>query len=362
VVPETSLPKLEALIRPAGSLVRPEDTAVLLNANARRVSRRMRRELGRVVPAENLYITHSLDEAEAAAQGILARGYKRIVAGGGDGTLSLLMDHLCRAVEAAPAGAHLDLPAIGVLKLGTGNALASHVGAGAPRNDLPLLHDEAEAEAVGALGVDVPLHLIEAAGRLAFFAGAGVDAMILNDYLAIKRRLRRHLARFGEGIVAYFGAAFGRTVPRLVTTARSRPVVTITNLGRPAWRLSERGLPVGDPLPAGAVLHEGPALMTSGATLPYYGAGMVMFPWACDRAGHMQLRVANPPVSHIVAHLPDLWTGTYAHDSIQDFHVTHVRMEFDRPTPVQVAGDGEGWQESLELRVSEHTIPLIHLN
>ncbi len=328
----------------------------------------MRRKFRRTVAPENLYLTNSLEEAEEATRQILARGYSRVVAGGGDGTLSILMDQLCRTAEAAAPGEQPDLPTIGVLKLGTGNALASHVGASSVRRDLGRLSGVETRRSLGGSRpgfseVSVPLHLIEAEGRLSFFAGAGVDAMILNDYMAVKKQLRRHFARMGEGIGAYLLATFGRTVPRLMTTARDRPVARIINLGRPAHRLNSRGLPTADaPIPTGGLLYEGPVLMASAGTLPYYGGGMVMFPWACDRAGHMQLRIANPPVSHLIRNIKDVWNGRYTHETLQDFHVTHVSMEFDRPFPVQVAGDAEGWQSSFEMKVSPHTVPLVHLN
>lgn len=339
-------------------------TAVLLNANARRVSPSLQRRMQRQVAPENLYLTHSLEEAEEATRQILDRGYRRVLAGGGDGTLSLLMDQLCRAAESAPPGEQPDLPAIGVLKLGTGNALASHVGSGRVGRDLTVHAATAEVtDEWPDAEVSVPLHLIEVSGRLSFFAGAGVDAMILNDYMAIKKRLRKHFARLGEGIGTYLLAAFGRTVPRLVTTAKRRPDARIINEGRPAYLLDSKGLPVRDrdPIPTGGVLYEGPLLMASTGTLPYYGGGMVMFPWACDRAGHMQLRIANPPVSHVIRNMRSLWNGTYTHESLMDFHVTHVSMEFSVPFPLQVAGDAEGWGETFELKVSPHTVPLVHL-
>ena len=359
------LPMGRDVVNANAVLLEDEGTAVLLNANARRVSPLLRRRMQKAVAPENLYLTKSLEEAEEATREILARGYRRVLAGGGDGTLSLLMDQLCRTAEAAPDGEQPDLPAIGVLKLGTGNALASHVGSGRVRGDLEVHAATAEVtDDWPDAEVSVPLHLIEASGRLSFFAGAGVDAMILNDYMAIKKRLRKHFARLGEGVGTYLIAAFGRTVPRLVTTAKRRPDARIINRGRPAYLLDSKGLPLRDrdPIPTGGVLYEGPLLMASAGTLPYYGAGMVMFPWACDRAGHMQLRIANPPVSHVVSNIKELWAGTYDHDTLMDFHVTHVSMEFDEPFPIQVAGDAEGWSDTFEMKVSPHTVPLVHLN
>ena len=335
--------------------VLPTETAVLLNANARRVSERTRRAVRRMVPSENLFFTHSLEEARRAGEEILARGYRQVVAGGGDGTVALLLDSLCRAAEAdACAGDDLSLPAIRVLRLGTGNALASHVGAGSLGRDLARLME-------GRGVCELPLHLIESAGRLSFFAGTGADAMIVNDYAAMKRRLRRVVpGRLAEGVLAYFVAAFGKTIPRVLSHGRA--TVRIINLGRPAVRLGPGGRVVGDPIGKGEVLYEGPSLMTSAGTLPYYGFGMRMFPWACDRSGFMQLRVCDAPVSSVVNHIPDIFSGTYDHARLFDFHVTHVRLEFDREAPVHVAGDAEGWRRELELAVSPHTVPIVHLN
>ena len=63
-----------------------EPVAVLLNANAKSVSDRLRQEIGKFVPDEDVYYSRSLDDARQITRQVLDRGYSTVLTGGGDGT------------------------------------------------------------------------------------------------------------------------------------------------------------------------------------------------------------------------------------------------------------------------------------
>src|SRR5579871_1122864 len=145
--------------RPAESRV-----AVVLNGRARGVSPELVHRIGRMVPRRDLFVSRTLGDSREIAQAIVERGYPAVLFGGGDGTfVQCLADLRERAsAEAAP------LPSVGVLKLGTGNALARALGASPPTVS-GLRHDLDRAAADRRR--DLPL--LEVDGVLTPFAGAG---------------------------------------------------------------------------------------------------------------------------------------------------------------------------------------------
>src|SRR5947209_14051100 len=91
--PATMLPSPSRL-RPQDALLTPETrgelrlvpresrVAVLLNANAKRVGPRVQKAFGEIVPKDDLFISRSLEEAEAHAKAIIARRYTSVLSGG----------------------------------------------------------------------------------------------------------------------------------------------------------------------------------------------------------------------------------------------------------------------------------------
>ncbi len=177
-----------------------ERVAVLLNANARNVSETLKRELENFVPPDDLYISRCFDDARSIARSVLERGYGTVLTGGGDGTfvgyVNCLFEEAMQrpgtadgrnALKLAPVPAHrVRLPRFGVLKLGTGNALADFAGASARR--VGVVEDILRARS-GECSASRPLHLLVHEGKRAHFAGLGIDARLLNDYVSIKDRV-----------------------------------------------------------------------------------------------------------------------------------------------------------------------------
>jgi diacylglycerol kinase family enzyme len=332
------------------SLVAGNRAAVLLNANAKQVNARVREALARVVPEEDLYYSRSHEDANLIADAVVARGYRTVFTGGGDGTfvswVNRILDHAERRM--APA------PRFGILALGTGNAVAEVVGA------RRYAHVHAlrtfSAGRTGARAIE----LLTCDGRRTPFAGIGVDAAVVNDYQWLKDRLGGTALRpLSTGLPGYLVAGALRSAPRVMLQRRP-PYCEVVNIGAPAHRLDGAGRPVGPPIRHGELLYAGPCLLAATGTVPFYGFGLKAFPFAAARPGSMQLRLlADIAVPTVLWNLPRIWTGSFAHPALLDFHAERVTVSFERPVPLQIGGDAEGWREQVVFGMCGQAVELV---
>src|SRR5438105_3685203 len=123
----------------------------------------MRGRLERALPGR-VRFTESLDEARATIRAEIRRGVDLLVLAGGDGTVVMgltLLGEACR-------GASRPEPAIAILRLGTGNAIADTVGASED------VVEDLDRLARGG-GTRRVMPLLEVLGVRAPFVGMGVD-------------------------------------------------------------------------------------------------------------------------------------------------------------------------------------------
>ena len=325
-----------------------EHTAVLLNANAKQVSPRLRDALSGIVPPESLFFSRDVDDAHRIADAVMSRGFDTVFTGGGDGTFVSWVNHILDRAEtrAAPA------PRFGVLALGTGNAVAGMVGASRPVDDL-------RRHLSGEVLPGRRLDLITSEGRRTPFASAGLDAAVLNDYNWLRTRLGGHAGKLTSGIRGYGLAIALRSAPRQVL--QRKPVYCeIVNTGGPAWRLDATGARVGRAVENGELLYAGPCMLAAGGTVPYYGYRLRAFPFAGQRAGTFQVRVfARIPVPALVLGARRIFSGDFHHPGLLDFEAQRVEMSFDRPVPYQIGGDAEGMREKVTLGVATRSVEVL---
>ena len=328
--------------------------AVLLNQHARGVRRSTARQLKEAAPAASVIVTNTREEAELAIQDALDRGFRRIVAGGGDGTVTAVATTIRNEVAARRLknpGVSMPLPELGVLKLGTGNAVADVLGGTNPSEDLRRM---ASAPSV------TDLDLIDCEGVHSPFVGFGYDAQILNDFISIKDATRiKPLKKFVGSPAGYLLAAFGKSAPKQVLR-RSEVEVRVINAGSRVFRCTPHGI-FERPVAPGQVLYQGPIRMLSAGTVPYYGFKFKMFPWARRMNGTMQLRIATTGVAEAVRHLVPIWRGTYDSASIEDYLVEAVQVRFSEPMPFQVGGDAAGYRREITFGVSPEAFRALDL-
>jgi diacylglycerol kinase family enzyme len=334
-----------------GQVTPSAGVAVLLNARAKAVNEGVRLALSLVVPPEDLFLSRTHDEAAEIADHVVARRYRTVFTGGGDGTFVAWVNRILEASERRRSRP----PRFGVLALGTGNAVAEMVGA-TPRRHAEDLARFVAGEVHGSRKLD----LVTCEGRRTPFAGVGVDAAVLNDYIWLKERLAgTPLQGLGTGLTGYGLAAALRSAPRALME-RSSTYCEIVNTGRPAWRLDAKGRRVGPAIATGELLHAGPCMMAAASTVPYYGLGLRAFPFAQQAPGMMQLRVITSiDVSTVLVNLSRIWSGEFAHQSLLDFHADRVALRFERPMPLQVGGDAEGWRDEVTFGMAARPVEIV---
>src|SRR5207253_1283255 len=92
--------------------------------------------------------------------------------------------------------------------------------------------------------------------------------------------------------------------------------------GHPArpLRRSPDGKPIGRDIAAGEVIYRGPCKIAAAGTVPYYGFGFRVFPYALRAPGRFQLRLTAIGVPKILSNLRTLWRGGPPPSGVLDFH------------------------------------------
>lgn len=330
--------------------------AVLLNLNARKVTPKVERALSHVVPEGDLFVSRSELDARRIAQQVVDSRYHTVFMGGGDGTVTCFLNEILTQVALRRQHHPTPTPRFGVLKLGTGNSVASLVKASSDKSD-GFVDDVLRArtgEVPGYRSID--LLLLD--GKRAPFAGLGVDGKLLNDYIWVKQN-------FGQGLLSkvltgpggYFTSVAFKTLPYYLTHSTSVDCVVV-NGPATAYQMGPQGTPTKTFAP-GATLYQGPIIMAAAGTVPFYGFELKMFPFAGKRRGMMNLRLGTLPPATILANLPKLWSGTWFPEGLRDFLVKDATIRFSKPMPFQVAGDAEGYREEIHFQMSPEPIEVV---
>jgi diacylglycerol kinase family enzyme len=324
--------------------------AVVVNGNAKQVTDDLVDILDQIVQSGDLFVSRSLAEATEIARTIVRRGYPTVLTGGGDGTFVQMVTRISE--EAKRTGAKR--PRFGLLRLGTGNALAWVLGAQNPRHrgviaDLGRLRKEGGSRA---------MRLIEVEGTLTPFAGLGIDAIALQDYNLTKAALAQSKLTkpLSAGALAYAISVVGRTMPTYVL--RGHPRAKVINEGAPAILLGQDGRPVSE-IPTGEVIYEGPTRMVAMSTIPYWGFGARIFPYAEEREDRFSLRVVDITSLKVALNIRAIWKGVYRTDTVHDFLCDAISVHYEAPMPMQIGGDSAGARTHVFARLAPEPIEVV---
>lgn len=309
--------------------------AVVVNGRARQVTGDIVEVLDQIVQSGDLFVSRDLDEAERIADTIVERRYPTVLTGGGDGTFV----HMVTLVVNKARARGLTPPRFGLLKLGTGNALAWVLGSDQTASRKAVVADLARLRREGGSRA---LRLLEVEGALTPFAGLGVDAICLEHYGTTKEWLSRtRLTRpLATGPSAYVLSTLTRSLPEFLL--RSHPRVRIVNEGATAVRIGPEDRPEAQ-IERGAVIYEGPSRLVAMSTIPYWGFGARVFPFADERDDRFSLRVCDIGSIEVAAHIRSIWRGTYRNQkTVHDFLCERIAIHYDDPMPLQIGGDVVG--------------------
>ena len=150
-------------------------------------------------------------------------------------------------------------------------------------------------------------------------------------------------------------------LPARVTT-NNRPFAAsrVRNDGAEAYRLGAKGAVIGPPIATGQMLYEGPMRICALSTIPYYGYGFRMFPYAEERPDRMNLRIATISPISFVRHFGEIWRGEYDNpEEVFDYLVDAVTIEVDPESDFQIAGDPRGKRKTISALLSPTPIKLV---
>jgi len=318
-------------------------TAVYINVGARRVSPAVMSEISELIAPENVYVARSIEEEERAAMEIFEKGIETLFLGGGDGTFVRFINRLVLTAGDRP------LPVIGILGLGTGNAIARLVSSGNPISDL-------KSYVANPSRDTYPLSLIETDDQLYPFGGVGWDAQWLEDY----DRLNAIFPEVVKGRVGYSLAFMVGTIPRKLYELAVRKVITakIVNGKHRAFRVGPKG-EKGEPIEPGEPLYEGRITSVAFGTVPDYGYGIRILPFAANDLEYMHLRVVTISMARALMAAPAVYNGTFRHPGLQDFYVKSCSADFSEPLPFQIAGESMGRKSHVDFFVKSSMVNLL---
>jgi diacylglycerol kinase family enzyme len=140
---------------------------------------------------------------------------------------------------------------------------------------------------------------------------------------------------------------------------RGHDQVRIVNEGGPAVRLGVDGQPVGPEVTKGEVLYDGPARMVAMSTIPYWGFGARIFPFAGERDDRFSLRVVDIGTFDVAFYIRSIWRGTYRSDKVHDFLVEDVSIHVSAQLDLQIGGDPVGKRDVVHARLHPEPIDVV---
>ncbi|MFH1132234.1 MAG: diacylglycerol kinase family protein [Pseudomonadota bacterium] len=322
---------------------RSPKVAVVLNGNARGVNNALISNIRRVLKNEDLFLSYDLAQAKFIARQIVNRAYDVVFCGGGDGTFMRCTTDI---MELRPT----KIPSFGILRLGTGNGLAETMGA-SKKGVAGLVADLRQVRVPTAFK---PLPILRVEDQLMTFVGVGLDAMILEDYCAVKNSLgKTPLRAFSEGAFGYTLAIAGRSIRRCLF--EPQPEVIVRNEGATTRRINLDGEPIGRPISKGEVIFHGPITVAAASTIPFYGLGLRLFPQANKCTDRFQLRVGNVSTPELLSQIPAIFRGEFQHKRVHDFLCTAISIHTPSRTPFQFGGDLAGQRRHVFINMT--TVP-----
>ena len=318
-------------------------TCVYINVGARRVSPAVMNEIRELIPPEDIYVATSVEEEEQTAIEILEKEVDTLFLGGGDGTFVRFINRLVLTAGDRP------LPVIGILGLGTGNAIAQLVSSGNALSDLKSYLANPSRDVY-------PLSMVETDGMLYPFGGLGWDGQWLEDY----ERLNTLFPEVVKGRVGYILAFLGGTIPRKLydVVTRNRVHADIINGPHRAYRIGLHGEKT-DPIEPGEPIYNGNITSVALGTVPDYGYGIRILPFAGKDLEYMHLRVVTISMARAILAAPAVYNGSYRPSGIQDIYVKSCSVDFSKPLPFEIAGESMGRKSHVDFRIKSSMVNLL---
>lgn len=202
---------------------------------------------------------------------------------------------------------------------------------------------------------------------------------MLNDFSIIKSSTPRMFRKFFGSVAGYCVALVVRTLPAAVISQRHQIRVRVTTNGTTAWVDHRRG-DVCIPLPTNTttsmnntmVVYDGPAGILAASTVPFYGGGLKLFPFARtnNNDSTMHLRIGNIHPLRGFFNIPRIFAGTFRNrrrssgendvvDLLGTDFTIQVQGRDGGPYPLQHSGESVGAVREFRVRVADAPIRFV---
>jgi len=414
-----------------------DNVAIILNTNARGVSEDLLPIAVSIFGKEHVYLTTTEEEGRKAAFDLMLQNTSMVIPVGGDGTLSSMINFLVESVQEqfpflTREEAMKELPVVGYVPLGTGNGVGSVVGSemmAKPQNwkifgqkkrrlrqvkhmlqsfykigqKMRKCEDYLESDEAPDV-IEIPMMEVsypesdEEENTLCFFAGAGFDSLMLQDFQSIKKWAIRTkmFTKTLSSVSGYCVALVLKTLPKCVARNEHNIRVKVTTRDPDTlWVDHRRGDVVQKVGPKkkkrdndivediecdeeGALLYEGVTGIIAAGTSPFYGGGLRLFPFARVTTDKMHLRLGRIHPLRGFFNIPRIFRGSFRDKRLSSFgcmdfiggdfdvHVTSSRRDTDtkelvKGFPVQHSGESVGYFEKFRLRVINEPVRFVTL-
>jgi len=326
------------------------DIAIILNNNARNVNKKIKNKIEKLIPKKNIFYTNSLEEADAIITEILNSSFTHIFTGGGDGTLIHLVNRMKEINKKFKIKEKL--PVIGILRLGTGNAVAIYT------NSNKKITNDLETVLNGGRYKTDKIDFIKIDKDYFTFGGFGADALVLNDYDMMKKMPNKTIKYIFAGLKGYFISGLAITLPKILLKNKENYVEIYANNDAVYTASISEGFKKLN-IKKGDLIYKGSFTSVAMGTTPYYGYGLKSFPFANKKKGYFQIRVLDIHPTLLAYKILKGWNGLYEGDDVIDFLVKDVVVKFKKETPLQIAGDAAGYKKEARINLSKEKVEFI---
>eukprot|EP00594_Rhizosolenia_setigera_P013553 CAMPEP_0178971830 /NCGR_PEP_ID=MMETSP0789-20121207/20571_1 /TAXON_ID=3005 /ORGANISM="Rhizosolenia setigera, Strain CCMP 1694" /LENGTH=516 /DNA_ID=CAMNT_0020659001 /DNA_START=297 /DNA_END=1844 /DNA_ORIENTATION=+ len=382
-----------------------KEVAVILNQNARSVNSKIIQVCVDIIGKDNVHVSSSLDEMPIIAEKLL--NYKTVMICGGDGTLCCTLQYMLKKVSDKEEA---EMPKIAYAPLGTGNAMGRFVGPRfksfgiGKRNKINMLKqmltcltNKDDSKRMNSRIVPVPIMQATTVSydtnkknnggemtattttreEMCFFAGAGFDSLMLNDFRIINKwaKGKKILNRVLGSVAGYTVALFVRTLPQCVTQGKHHVNVRVTTKNNKSvyWMdprradtailctkedvnhddntkdIDSKSMFANDVQDDEILLFEGQSGIIAASTAPYYGGGLKVFPFAgpallssTPNNSNIHLRLGRIHPLKGVLNMYGIFRGTYREyhkGQVLDFVGEEFKIELYESYPFQHSGE-----------------------
>jgi hypothetical protein len=334
-------------------------TAVILNPNAKGMSRRTRLWF-----EEEFYSTKNIEVMVTASSKQLDKAYNfilnpreeitHVLPGGGDGSVFNLYNALARLTDS-----NEQLPTFILNKLGTGNGV--HETVGAKRGKFWIKKILYKKNLENLVTKKIPLlkaNIDDGESIYSFCGGEGIHSNVIHEYEGSKARWSGFLG-YAKAVAKTLWRSRKKSFPIIEISTKDKEVIKINQPNDEGEKIETQ---------PGEIIYNGPAGDVLVGSTGWFGYKFMAFPLMVNPTvpGYLQLRIFTHETMEelfkdIAQHPLALKNGTFRSPKVKDFLVKNIKQKIGGS--IQLYGDAiESSHQELSLSYADRKLTAIDFN